>query len=140
MPSNLTFAMIKPDGYSSRNMGNIISMIEADGFAIVKARLLQFSIESAEKFYAVHKGTEYYERLIRFTISGKVFAMVLEKENAVEAFRKLIGSTDPKKAAPGTVRALYGSGLPQNAIHGSDSDSNAKIEMDFIFGHESPLF
>jgi nucleoside-diphosphate kinase len=140
MAGSFTFAMIKPDACAAHNIGNILSKIEAAGFTIAKARLFQFSLEKAEKFYAVHKGTEYYDRLIKFTISGKVFAMILEKENAVEALRDLIGSTDPRKAAPGSIRALYGTGLPQNAIHASDSDSNAMIESDFIFGKESSIF
>jgi nucleoside-diphosphate kinase len=134
MDTGRTFAMIKPDGYGSANMGNIISMIESAGFKIVQARLLKFDEKSAGEFYSIHKGAEYYDRLIKFTTSDRVFAMELEKENAVEAFRVLIGSTDPKKAAPGTIRAKYGTGLPQNAIHASDSPENALKEIALIFG------
>ncbi len=134
MDTGRTFAMIKPDCYISRNMGNIISIIEAAGFKIVQARLFRFNEKSAGEFYSVHKGTEYYDRLIRFTISDMVFAMELEKANAVEDFRTLIGSTDPKESAPGTIRAKYGSNLPQNAIHGSDSPENALKEIALIFG------
>ncbi len=134
MDTGRTFAMIKPDGYSSGNMGNIISMIESAGFKIVRARLMRFNEQSAGEFYSIHKGTEYYDKLIKFTISDNVFAMELEKENAVESFRILIGSTDPKKAVPGTIRAKYGSGLPQNTIHGSDSPENAIKEIALIFG------
>jgi nucleoside-diphosphate kinase len=137
MDTGRTFAMIKPDGYGSGNMGNIISMIEKDGFKIVQALLLRFDEKSAGEFYSVHKGTEYYDRLIKFTISDRVFAMELEKENAVESFRNLIGSTDPGKSAPGTIRAKYGSGLPQNAVHGSDSPENAEKEISYIFGKTS---
>ena len=97
-------------------------------------RLLKFDEKSAGEFYSIHKGAEYYDRLIKFTTSDRVFAMELEKENAVEAFRVLIGSTDPKKAAPGTIRAKYGTGLPQNAIHASDSPENALKEIALIFG------
>jgi nucleoside-diphosphate kinase len=109
-------------------------MIEAAGFKIIHARLLKFTEKSASQFYEVHKGTIYYEKLINFSISDKIFVMVLEKENAVEDFRKLIGATDPKQALPNTVRAKYGTGLPQNAIHGSDSLENAKKEITYIFG------
>ncbi len=129
-----TFSMLKPDSYISGNMGNIIAMIEAAGFKIIHARLLKFTEKSASQFYEVHKGTIYYEKLINFSISDKIFAMVLEKENAVEDFRKLIGATDPTKALPDTIRAKYGTGLPPNAIHGSDSLENAKKEITYIFG------
>lgn len=129
-----TLALIKPDAYKERKMGKIISIIEENGFKIVHARLLKFTQKSAEQFYEQHKGQPYFERLITFSISDKIMAMVLEKENAIEDFRKLMGDTDPSKAKEGTIRKLFGKGLPNNAIHGSDSKASAKREITYIFG------
>lgn len=129
-----TFAMIKPDAYKAGNMGNIIAMIEKNGFKIIHARLMKFTEKSATEFYGEHKGTEYYDRLIKFILSDKVMVMVLEKENAIKDFRKLMGPTDPKQADKDTIRGKYGTGLPPNAIHGSDSSKRAKIEITYIFG------
>lgn len=129
-----TLAIIKPDAYKAGNMGKIISMIEENGFKIIHARLMKFTEKSAEQFYEQHKGKPFYERLINFTVSDKVMAMVLEKENAIEDFRKLMGDTEPAKAKEGTIRKLFGRGLPDNAIHGSDSKVTAKREITYIFG------
>ncbi|MCX7821217.1 MAG: nucleoside-diphosphate kinase [Brevinematales bacterium] len=129
-----TLAIIKPDAYRAGNMGKIISMIEENGFKIIHARLMKFTEKSAEQFYEQHKGKPFYERLINFTVSDKVMAMVLEKENAIEDFRKLMGDTEPEKAKEGTIRKLFGRGLPNNAIHGSDSKATAKKEITYIFG------
>jgi nucleoside-diphosphate kinase len=129
-----TFAMIKPDAYKAGNMGNIIAMIEKAGFKIVHARLLKFTEKSASQFYEIHIGQPFYEKLIQFSVTDKVMALVLEREKAIDEFRKLIGNTDPKKAESQTVRAKYGTGLPPNAIHGSDSEATAKKEITYIFG------
>jgi len=129
-----TFAMIKPDAYKDGNMGRIIAMIEENGFKIIHARLMKFTQKSAEEFYYQHKGQPYFERLINFTISDKVMVMVLEKENAIQDLRKLMGDTDPSRAKDGTIRKIFGKGLPNNAIHGSDSKASAKREITYIFG------
>ena len=129
-----TLAIIKPDAYQNGKMGEIISMIESNGFKIIHARLMKFTQKSAEQFYDVHKGQPYYEKLIQFSISDKVLALVLEKENAIQALRKMMGATDPSKAEAGTIRKKFGTGLPPNAIHGSDSEATAKKEITYLFG------
>ncbi len=129
-----TLALIKPDAYRNKKSGEIIAMIESAGFTIIHARLFKFTDKSAAQFYEVHAGQPYYERLMKFTVSDKVLGMVLEKENAVADLRKLMGVTDPSKADAGTIRAKYGTGLPPNAIHGSDSTANAKKEITYLFG------
>ncbi len=129
-----TLAIIKPDAYRNGHMGRIISIIEDNGFKIIHARLMKFTEKSAMQFYEEHKGKPFFERLINFTVSDKVMVMVLEKENAIEDFRKLMGDTEPEKAKEGTIRKLYGKGLPDNAIHGSSSKVAAKREISYIFG------
>ncbi len=129
-----TLAMIKPDACGQGHMGEIIAMIEAAGFKIIHARLMKFTEKSAEQFYEVHKGQPFYEKLIKFTVSDKVLPMVLEKEDAILSLRKLMGATDPSKADKGTIRAKFGTGLPPNAIHGSDSEATAKKEITYLFG------
>lgn len=129
-----TFALIKPDAYQAGHMGEIIAMIEARGFKLVHMRLFKFTDTSASQFYEVHKGQEYYERLMKFIVTDKVLSMVLERENAVQEWRDLMGSTDPAKAAKDTIRGKFGKGLPQNAVHGSDSPQTAKKEITYIFG------
>jgi len=129
-----TLTLIKPDAYKAGNIGNITAMIEENGFKIVHALLFKFTEKSAKQFYHVHDGKPFFDGLIQFTVSDKVLAMVLEKENAVVDFRKLMGATDPAKAEPGTIRAKYGTSMPKNAVHGSDSDTNAKKEITYIFG------
>ena len=108
-------------------------MINEAGFVIKAMRLTRLSAEQAGAFYAVHKGKPFYDSLVEFMSSGPIVAAVLEKENAVEDFRTLIGATNPENAAEGTVRKLYATSLQQNAVHGSDSDENATIEADFFF-------
>lgn len=134
MPVQRTLTFIKPDAYKNGKVGDIISMIEANGFKIIHARLMKFTQKSAEQFYEVHKGQPYYEKLIQFSISDKILAMVLEKEDAIKALRKLMGATDPSKAEADTIRAKFGTGLPPNAIHGSDSEATAKKEITYLFG------
>lgn len=133
MAGNITFTMIKPDAVEAGNSGAILAKINEAGFRIVAMKLTKLSKEKAGQFYAVHKARPFYGELVDFMSSGPIVAAVLEKENAVEDFRKLIGSTNPAEAAPGTIRALYAKSIGENAIHGSDSDENAQIEAHFHF-------
>ncbi len=130
---NRTFTMIKPDAVRAGNIGNILQMINAAGFRIVAMKLTQMTKERAGQFYAVHRERPFYDELCTFMSSGPIVAAILEKENAVEEFRKLIGATDPAKAEAGTVRQRYGTNVGENAVHGSDSDENAAIEAAFHF-------
>jgi nucleoside-diphosphate kinase len=133
MATNRTFTMIKPDATSAGNTGAITRMIEEAGFRIVAMKKARLSPELAGKFYAIHKERPFYKDLCAYMSSGPIVPMILEKDNAVEDFRKLIGATDPSKAAPGTIRALFAKSIDANAIHGSDSDANAEIEGNFFF-------
>jgi nucleoside-diphosphate kinase len=133
MSGKRTFTMIKPSAVSSGFTGPIISKITEGGFAIVALKMHHLSRKQAELFYEIHKERPFYGELVAFMSSGPVVAMVLEKENCVEAFRNYIGATDPAKAAPGTIRQLYGKNMGENAIHGSDSDENATRESRFFF-------
>lgn len=133
MAGNRTFTMIKPDAVRAGNIGNILQMINAAGFRIVAMKLTQLSPAKAGEFYAVHKERPFYGELCEFMSSGPIVAAILEKENAVEDYRKLIGATDPAKAEEGTIRKLYAESMSHNAVHGSDSDENAIIESDFFF-------
>jgi nucleoside-diphosphate kinase len=125
--------MIKPDAVGAGHTGAITRMIEEAGFSIVAIKKVQLSPSLAGKFYAIHKERAFYGELCAYMSSGPIVPMILEKENAVEDFRKLIGATDPKKAAPGTIRALFAKSIDANAVHGSDSDANAEIEGNFFF-------
>ena len=131
--SNRTFTMIKPDAVRAGNIGNILQMINAAGFRIVAMKMTQMSMETAGKFYAVHKERPFYGELCEFMSSGPIVAAILEKDNAVEDFRKLIGATNPANAEPGTIRKLYATSIGENAVHGSDSDENAAAEGAFHF-------
>ncbi|MBI1770593.1 MAG: nucleoside-diphosphate kinase [Bacteroidetes bacterium] len=133
MATNRTFTMLKPDAVGAGNTGAITKMIEEAGFRIIAMKKTKLSEELAGRFYEVHKERPFYGELCKYMSSGAIVPMILEKENAVEDFRKLIGATDPKKAAPGTVRALFAKSIDANAIHGSDSDTNAEIEGSFFF-------
>lgn len=133
MAGNRTFTMIKPDAFGAGNAGAIIKMIEEAGFRIVAARVEQLSKERAGQFYAVHKERPFYDDLCTYMSSGAIMPMILEKDNAVADFRKLIGATNPAEAAEGTIRKLYATSIEANAIHGSDSDENAEIEGSFFF-------
>ena len=133
MATNRTFTMVKPDAVGAGNAGAIVKMIEEAGFKIIAMKKTALSAELAGRFYAVHKERPFYKDLCAYMSSGPIVPMILEKENAVEDFRKLIGATDPKKAEPGTVRALFAKSIEANAIHGADSDSNAEIEGNFFF-------
>jgi len=131
--SNRTFTMIKPDAFSSGHTGSILKHIEAAGFKIIAMKLTKLSAEKAGEFYAVHKERPFYGELVDFMSSGPIVAAILEKDNAVENFRTLIGATDPAKAEPGTIRAMFATSIAANAVHGSDSDENAAIEGSFFF-------
>jgi nucleoside-diphosphate kinase len=133
MAGNRTFTMIKPDAVNAGNSGAITKMIEEAGFRIVAMKKTQLTAASAGQFYEVHKARPFYKDLCDYMSSGPIIPMILEKENAVEDFRKLIGATDPKKAEPGTIRALFAESIEANAIHGSDSDENAALEGSFFF-------
>jgi len=125
--------MIKPDAVAAGNAGAITKMIEEAGFRIVAMKKTQLNAALAGQFYEIHKERPFYGDLCKYMSSGPIIPMILEKENAVEDFRKLIGATDPSKAAPGTIRALFAKSIDANAIHGSDSDENAQIEGSFFF-------
>jgi nucleoside-diphosphate kinase len=125
--------MIKPDAMKNGHAGKIIDHIIGGGFRIVALKQLQLSAGKAGEFYAVHKERPFYGELVEFMSSGPIIAAILEKDNAVADFRKLIGATDPSKADEGTIRKLYASSVGENAIHGSDSDENAAIEGSFFF-------
>ncbi len=131
--SNRTFTMIKPDAVKAGNIGNILQMINAGGFRIAAMKYTKISRQQAEKFYEVHAARPFYSELTEFMSSGPIVAAILEKENAVADFRKLIGATNPANAEEGTIRKRYAASIGENAVHGSDSDENAKIEGDFFF-------
>ncbi len=133
MAGNRTFTMIKPDAVGAGNTGAIIKMIQEAGFRVVAMKKTHLSPELAGNFYAVHKERPFYGDLCKYMSSGPIVPMILEKDNAIEDFRKLIGATDPQKAEPGTIRALFAKSIDANAIHGSDSDENAEIEGNFFF-------
>ena len=133
MTGNRTFSMIKPDAVKNNSIGAILAQINASGFKIIAMKYTKLTNEKAGEFYAIHKERPFYGELVSFMSSGPIVALVLEKDNAVEDFRTLIGSTDPSKADVGTVRKLYGTNVGENAVHGSDSDDNAKIEANFFF-------
>ena len=133
MATNRTFTMIKPDAVANGHIGAILNDIIAGGFKIISMKYLQLSEENAGNFYAVHKERPFYGDLVKFMTSGPIVAAILEKENAVEDFRSLIGATDPAKAEEGTIRNKYAKSIDANAVHGSDSDENAAIEGNFFF-------
>ncbi len=133
MASNRTFTMIKPDAVKNGHIGAILNQINGAGFKIIAMKYTKLSAEKAGEFYAVHSERPFYGELVEFMSSGPIVAAVLEKDNAVDDFRTLIGATNPSEAAEGTIRANYATSIGENAVHGSDSDDNAKIESDFHF-------
>ncbi len=133
MATNQTFTMIKPDAVQDNHIGAITQMIEAGGFRIVSLKKTRLTSERAGEFYAVHKERPFYKDLVAYMSSGPIVAMILEKENAVADFRKLIGATNPAQAEEGTIRKKFAKSMEANAVHGSDSDENAQIEGDFFF-------
>lgn len=133
MNTTTTFTMIKPDAVSAGKSGLILDLIIKNEFSIKAMKLVKLTKCDAEKFYAVHRERPFFPALVEFMTSGPVIAAILEKENAVEEYRKFIGATDPAKAEPGTIRALFASSIQMNAVHGSDSNENAEIESAFFF-------
>ena len=133
MATNRTFTMIKPDAVANGHIGAIINKITEAGYKIIAMKYTHLSNEKAGEFYEVHKSRPFYNDLVSYMSKGNIVPMILEKDNAVEDFRKLIGATDPSKAEQGTIRNLYAKSIDANAIHGSDSDDNAAIEGSFFF-------
>ena len=133
MATNRTFTMIKPDAVENGHTGAILAQINAAGFRIVALKKTQMTNNDAETFYEVHKERPFFKELVEFMTRGPIVAAILEKVNAVEDFRTLIGATNPANAAEGTIRKLYAISMGENAIHGSDSDENAQIEGNFHF-------
>lgn len=136
--SNLTFAIIKPDAVKNGNTGKIYDRIISAGFKILGAKLIRMTLAQAQGFYAIHEGKPFYEELIDFMSSSQSMVLALEKDNAVSAWRETIGSTNPVEAAEGTIRRDFATSIGENAVHGSDSDENAKKEIGFFFS-ESEL-
>ncbi len=133
MTKELTLSIVKPDAVAKNHIGNILALLEKAGLSIVAAKMLHLTKEQAEQFYAVHRERSFFQELVSFMIEGPVLVMALEGENAIAKNREVMGATDPKKAAPGTIRSLYGASIDSNAVHGSDSPENAKIEVSFFF-------
>ena len=133
MAGNITFTMIKPEAVQAKNIGAITKMIEEAGFQILAMKMTRLTIEKAGKFYEVHKERPFYTSLCEYMSSGKILAMILQKDNAVEDYRKLIGATNPENAEEGTIRKKFVKSLQENAVHGSDSDDNAILEGRFVF-------
>ena len=133
MRTDRTFTMLKPDSVEKGNIGAILEKITASGFRIVAMKLTQMTTDDAKAFYAVHSERPFFGELVEFMSSGPIVAAILEKDNAVEDFRALIGATNPEEAAEGTIRKIYATSIGENAVHGSDSDENAAIEGAFHF-------
>ncbi len=136
---NRTLAIIKPDAVHDNNAGKIITMITEAGFKIKAMKMIKLSKESAQGFYEIHKERPFFGELVEYMTSGPCIPIALEKENAVEDYRKLIGATDPSKADEGTVRKLYARSIQYNAVHGSDSDENAAKEISHFFSRDELL-
>ncbi len=133
MATNRTFTMLKPDAVEKGHVGAILEQINSSGFRIVALKLTQMTRTDAETFYAIHKERPFFGELVEYMTRGPIVAAVLEKDNAVEDFRTLIGATNPEEAAEGTIRKKYAASIGENAVHGSDSDENAAIESAFHF-------
>jgi nucleoside-diphosphate kinase len=133
MATNRTFTMLKPDAVANGHIGAILEKINASGFRIVALKMTQLTKADAEAFYAVHAERPFYGELVSYMTEGPIVAAILEKDNAVEDFRTLIGATNPAEAAEGTIRQMYAESISANAVHGSDSDENAAIEGAFHF-------
>ena len=133
MNGDFTFAIIKPNSVRTGKTGPILAMINEAGFEISAMKMVRMTIQQAESFYSVHREKPFFESLVEFMTSGPVIVMILKHKNAVEEFRRLIGSTNPEDAEPGTIRKIYAVSVQMNAVHGSDSDENARKEADFFF-------
>jgi len=131
--SNRTFTIVKPDSVEKNNFGRIMSRIESEGFRVIGVKKLHLSQKQAEGFYAVHSARPFYKDLVSYMTSGPVFVAALERDGAVAHLRGIMGATDPGKADAGTIRKEFGESIERNAIHGSDSDENAQIEIDYFF-------
>lgn len=137
--NNRTLAIIKPDCVERNFTGQVIAKIQEAGFKIIGMKMIRLTKETASGFYEVHKGKSFFEGLINYMTEGPCVPIVLERENAVEEFRKLIGATDPAKAADGTIRKLFAESMTRNIVHGSDSDENAAIEIAYFFSRKEIL-
>ena len=133
MANNRTFTMLKPDSVEKGNIGPILEKITSSGFRIVAMKLTQLTTADAEAFYDIHKERPFFGDLVTYMTRGPIVAAILEKDNAVEDFRALIGATNPAEAADGTIRNMFADSISENAVHGSDSDENAAIEGAFHF-------
>lgn len=133
MAKEQTLSIIKPDAVGKNHIGSIIDRFEKAGLNIVAAKMMHLCRTQAEGFYAVHKGRPFYEDLVKFMMTGPVMVMVLEGENAIAKNREIMGATDPKKAAPGTIRAEFAKTIDENAVHGSDAPETAKQEIAYFF-------
>lgn len=133
MSGNQTFTMIKPDTVGKNDIGSVLKIINEAGFRVKAMKFTHLTKQQASGFYAIHADKYFFEDLTTFMSSGPIVAAILEKENAVSDFRKLIGATDPAKAEEGTIRKLFAESMSRNAVHGSDSDENAIFESDFFF-------
>ena len=140
MKGNITFTIIKPGAVANENIGAILKIINEKGFHIAAMRMTRLSVKQAQDFYAVHKERPFYNSLVESMTSGPIVVAVLQKENAVEDYRKIIGATDPAKAEEGTIRKLFAESVEANAVHGSDSDENAANECDFFFNHSERFY
>jgi nucleoside-diphosphate kinase len=136
---NRTLAIIKPDAVKDGHTGEIITMIQKAGFKILAMKMTRLSKESAGGFYEIHKDKKFYDELIEYMTSGPCVPIALQRDNAVEAYRKLIGATDPAKADEGTIRKLFATSIAFNAVHGSDSDENAEKEIAHFFSRNELL-
>lgn len=140
MNGNITFTIVKPNAVEKNHTEAILGMIQKAGFEILNKKSLSLTREQAESFYEIHKGQPFFEGLVEFMTSGPIVVAALKKDNAVEDFRKTIGKTNPQEAAEGTIRRLYGETVSRNAVHGSDSDENARREIRFFFTAEEVAF
>jgi nucleoside-diphosphate kinase len=130
---NKTFAMIKPDAVEAKNVGDIISIIERNGFNILRMQKITLSVAQAEEFYGIHKERSFFRELINYVTSGPVILFALELPDAVNQWRNLIGATNPVNAGVGTIRRMFAESIAKNAVHGSDSNENASVELKFFF-------
>lgn len=140
MTGNITFTIVKPDAVRKNNTEQIFEMIKSAGFEVLGRKDVMLTREQAEDFYAVHKGQPFYPCLVDFMTSGPIVVAALKKDSAVDSFRATIGSTNPQQAAEGTIRKAFGESISSNAIHGSDSDENAKREIRFFFDEVEVAF
>jgi len=135
MPKEQTVLFIKPDAVKDNHIGEIISRLESSGLQIIAAKMVHLAQEEAQEFYAVHQGKPFYDSLVEYVSSGPIMVLVLEGENAIAKNREIMGTTDPKNAAPGTIRADFAKNIEANAVHGSDGPETAKTEISFFFGN-----